>query len=131
MALLAARSDQMAEINITPLVDVMLVLLVIFMIAAPALTQSIPLDLPRPGPVSDVQPRALELVITAGDEYVLAGESLSPAALESRLRGEVAAGGPPLKLEVVSERDAEYQAVARAIAAARNAGAENLESSVR
>lgn len=131
MALLAARSDQMAEINITPLVDVMLVLLVIFMIAAPALTQSIPLDLPRPGPVSDVQPRALELVITAGDEYVLAGESLSPAALESRLRGEVAAGGPPLKLEVVSERDAEYQAVARAIAAARNAGAENLEFSVR
>lgn len=131
MALLAARSDQMAEINITPLVDVMLVLLVIFMIAAPALTQSIPLDLPRPGPVSDVQPRALELVITAGDEYVLAGESLSPAALESRLRGEVAVGGPPLKLEVVSERDAEYQTVARAIAAARNAGAENLEFSVR
>lgn len=73
----------------------------------------------------------MELVVTAGDEYVLAGESLSPVALESRLRSEVSAGGQPLKLEVVSERDAEYQTVARAIAAARNAGAENLEFSVR
>ena len=131
MALLAARSDQMAEINITPLVDVMLVLLVIFMIAAPALTRSIPLDLPRPGPVSIAEPRALALLITAGDEYVLGGESLSLPQLESRLRSEVAASDRPLKLEVATERDTEYQTVARAIATARNAGAVNLEFSVR
>lgn len=131
MALLAARSDQMAEINITPLVDVMLVLLVIFMIAAPVLTRSIPLDLPYRSDGQPIETRHLELLITAGDEYVLAGESLSPTQLEARLRGEVSAGGPPLKLDVVTERDTEYQTVARAIAAARNAGADHLEFSVR
>lgn len=131
MAMLAARSDQMAEINITPLVDVMLVLLVIFMIAAPALTRSIPLDLPQVNKQTAAEPRQMELVITAGEEYILAGEALSLPQLESRLRGEVSAGGQPLKLDVVTERETEYQAVARAIATARNAGADNLEFSVR
>lgn len=131
MALLVERSDQMAEMNITPLVDVMLVLLVIFMIAAPALTRSIPLDLPYRSDARPIETRQLDLVITAGDEYRLAGESLSLAQLETRLRNEVSGGGAPLKLEVTTERDAEYQTVARAVAAARNAGADNLEFSVR
>ncbi|MFT3807910.1 ExbD/TolR family protein [Arenimonas sp.] len=131
MALLAARSDQMAEINITPLVDVMLVLLVIFMIAAPTLTHSVPLDLPQKGPRPPVEARTLELVVTAGDEYVLAGEAMSPAQLESRLHAELSATEQPLKLAVITERDTEYQTVARAVAAARNAGADNLEFSVR
>lgn len=131
MALLAARSDQMADINITPLVDVMLVLLVIFMIAAPVLTRSIPLDLPYRSDGKPIETRPLELRITAGDEYILAGESLSLPQLESRLRSEVAASDRPLKLEVATERDTEYQTVARAIATARNAGAVNLEFSVR
>jgi biopolymer transport protein ExbD len=55
----------MADINTTPLVDVMLVLLVIFMIALPTLSQRLPLDLPQPGPRSDTHP--LKLLIEAGD----------------------------------------------------------------
>ena len=48
-----SRQDVLASINITPLVDVMLVLLVIFMITAPALTRTIELDLPQPAPNQD------------------------------------------------------------------------------
>ena len=44
------RQDAISEMNITPLVDVMLVMLVIFMIAAPVFSQAIPLNLPHTGP---------------------------------------------------------------------------------
>src|SRR6476661_5550008 len=58
---------RVAEINITPLVDVMLVLLVIFMVAAPIVTHRIPLDLPQPAPTSTVKPVEIDLHIdTAG-----------------------------------------------------------------
>ena len=126
MSLLAARSDQMAEMNITPLVDVMLVLLVIFMIAAPALTRDIGLDLPRDSP-SHTPTRDLRLQITAGDQYLLDGEALSLGQLEARLRdSQSAISAQPLKLELVADADSEYQSVARAMAAARNAGVANL-----
>ena len=126
MSLLAARSDQMAEMNITPLVDVMLVLLVIFMIAAPALTRDIGLDLPRDSP-SHTPTRDLRLQITAGDQYLRDGEALSLGQLEARLRdSQSAISAQPLKLELVADADSEYQSVARAMAAARNAGVANL-----
>ena len=126
MSLLAARSDQMAEMNITPLVDVMLVLLVIFMIAAPALTRDIGLDLPRDS-LSHTPTRDLHLQITAGDQYLLDGEALSLAQLEARLReSQSAISAQPLKLELVAEADSEYQSVARAMAVARNVGVTNI-----
>jgi biopolymer transport protein ExbD len=126
MSLLAVRSDQLAEMNITPLVDVMLVLLVIFMIAAPALTRDIALDSPRDS-IRHASTRDLRLHVTAGDQYLLDGEALSLAQLETRLReSQGATAAPPLKLELAAEPDSEYQSVARTLAAARNAGVAHI-----
>ena len=64
--------DQNADINVTPFVDVMLVLLIIFMVAAPMATQSLKLDLPPPQPLKDPHPKPLILVqiVDNGDVYV-------------------------------------------------------------
>lgn len=113
----------MADINITPLVDVMLVLLVIFMIALPTLSQRLPLDLPQPGPRSDVQPA--HLAIEAGDIYSLDGVAMSRAELGEKLAGLVVNGRASV-LEVQASPEAEYETVALGVATARNAGIESV-----
>jgi biopolymer transport protein TolR len=74
----------MSEINVTPMVDVMLVLLVIFMVAAPLLTVGVPIDLPKTSAAQVTQPQQ-PLVVSinaAGDTYIgdkpAAGDDLKP-----------------------------------------------------
>ena len=110
---------QMAEINITPLVDVMLVLLVIFMIALPAVTGRVPFDLPQVGPPSEVKP--LQLAIGAGDLYTLDGIALSRAGLRENLAAFAARTNAPI-LEVRVDPEAEYDSVVQGMAIAHNAG---------
>src|SRR5690242_17662883 len=88
----AARFEQptLAEINITPLVDVMLVLLVIFMIAAPVMAHKITVDLPQactdcPKPP---KPELITLTVAADGSYYWNGEPLLGAALAPQLRIE-------------------------------------------
>ena len=114
----------MAEINIIPLADVMLVLLIIFMIASPALTRRIVVDMPGPAPV-DVDrepPPPIRLRIdAAGDAYW--NDSPTPlSALQAMMAGEVQRDprNPP-RLEIDANGDADYQAVTRVLAAAHNA----------
>ena len=125
MAFAAVRSDTMAEINITPLVDVMLVLLVIFMIAAPALTRSLSLQLPQASPPTPDRPETALLEVQAGDVYALDGVVLSPRDLRQALaqwqRGNA---DPVLKLRTAP--DADYQSFVTALATARRAGVDNI-----
>lgn len=58
------HSEEIAEINMIPLIDVMLVLLVIFMLAAPILTRKIPVDLPQAGAQSDTAKRSTVIEVT-------------------------------------------------------------------
>lgn len=114
----------MAEINIIPLADVMLVLLIIFMIASPALTRRIVVDMPGPEPVIDrpQPPPPIRLRIgAAGDAYW--NDSPTPlSALQAMMAGEVQRDprNPP-RLEIDASGDADYQAVTRVLAAAHNA----------
>jgi biopolymer transport protein ExbD len=65
--------EQNADINVTPFVDVMLVLLIIFMVAAPLATQSLKIDLPPPNPNNREQPKypvVLVQILDSGDVYV-------------------------------------------------------------
>ncbi len=82
------RSKPMAEINVTPFVDVMLVLLIIFMVAAPLLTVGVPVDLPKtaatPLPSEDEAP--LTLAITAAGVLVLQKTEIARDQLIPRLR---------------------------------------------
>jgi biopolymer transport protein ExbD len=127
MAFAAARpeSDTMADMNITPLVDVMLVLLIIFMVTAPLLDLRIPMTLP--GPTKDAPPPAETrlLQVERGDLFRLDGVALTPRELEQHLADwRLARPEGVLKLDV--DADADYQSAATAMATARRAGVENI-----
>lgn len=109
---------EMAEMNITPLVDVMLVLLVIFMIASPMISQTLDVRLPQAGPVPPgPPPERLRLQVTAAGEYLLRGQPLETAALPAALAQEAARRPQPI-LEIAANADADYQAMASALAEA-------------
>ncbi len=80
-------ASPMSEINMTPLIDVMLVLLVIFMLTAPLLTSSLKLDLPKTEgtQAQDPNPQALKLTLTAAGELLWNDEPMSLDGLRARL----------------------------------------------
>jgi biopolymer transport protein TolR len=111
----------MIEINMTPLVDVMLVLLVVFMVAAPLLATGVPLKLPQSkAAATPIETKPLVLSITVeGKKYL--GETELGADLANALKSEprIAQGEP---LYVRADREVPYGIVARAIADVREAG---------
>lgn len=114
----------MAEINVTPLVDVMLVLLIVFMITMPVLTHSIPLQLPTTAAKDDVQVKEpMRLAISANGDYVLnlASEPTSLGELEAALK-KAAQENPDTVLAIAADKNVVYDHVAHALAAARDAG---------
>lgn len=113
----------MAEINTTPLVDVMLVLLVIFIITAPLLTHAVRLDLPQAkSPVSAEKPDTITLSIDAKEQVFWNNERLADdAALQTRLQ-EAAARTPPPDLHLRADQQVAYRRVAQVLAAAQQAG---------
>lgn len=122
------RQDAISEMNITPLVDVMLVMLVIFMIAAPAFSQPIPLMLGgvARGDQRDPMP-PLELRIDATGELFLGDRLLPVSALGSVLSAErERAGDQPPVLRIDAHGNADYQQVARVLATAQNAGLDHI-----
>jgi biopolymer transport protein ExbD/biopolymer transport protein TolR len=126
MAFIQAAGDRsIAEMNITPLVDVMLVLLVIFMVTAPALTHPLGWQLPQPGPELPKPPTTLNLQVQSADTLALDGVALSRRELATQLAA-AAAREPGLVVKVEVDPTAEYSAAVSAMATARNAGIENI-----
>lgn len=126
MAFAQSRSaqGQMADMNITPLVDVMLVLLVIFMVTAPSLTRTLTLNLPQRAPVDIDPPPPIQLRIDAAGTVYADGQAVDRPALAALLRDAVAgnADAPLPLVEIAADASADYQTVAQTAAAARNAG---------
>jgi biopolymer transport protein ExbD len=121
----AARGDRsIAQINITPLVDVLLVLLVIFMVTAPTLTQTLDMRLPR-STGTDAPPARLTLRVHSSGEFELGGRRLTAGQLDGALLA-VAQQSPATLLELDTGAEAEYQGFARALGAARASGLENI-----
>ena len=127
MAFAAARSSQdtMAEMNITPLVDVMLVLLVIFMVTAPLMEHRTPLGLTQPSPLRLEPLPQVALHVEAGDLFRVDGQAVAGPALEQAL-AERLAREPGLVLKVQVSPEADYQSAATALAAANRAGVANV-----
>jgi biopolymer transport protein ExbD len=119
--------EPLAEINTTPMVDVMLVLLVIFIVTAPLLTPAIRLDLPRAeGLTQGTVPVAVQLSLDARGQVYWDGEALdSDDALAKRMT-EAAAQNPPPALQVRADRDVRYERLAVVLASAQNAGLSRL-----
>lgn len=89
------RRMPMAEINVTPLVDVMLVLLIIFMVTAPLLTAAVPLELPesRANPVSQTQQEPVTISMDAEGRIFIGEDEVDSATLPDRL-ADIASPGP-------------------------------------
>ena len=112
----------MAEMNVVPLVDVMLVLLVIFIVTAPLLTHSVKIDLPKASSTPNVtKPEHIEFGIRPGDELFWNGERIAAAELEARF-ATVAQRQPQPELHIRADRDARYESVAQVMGAAARAG---------
>ena len=93
------RRAPMAEINVTPLVDVMLVLLIIFMVTAPLLTSAIPIELPDSrASAMEQEPEQITVSIDAAGAVFLDDEPVALEALSDRLAGlpRDVSGKPPL-----------------------------------
>ncbi|MCC6504774.1 MAG: biopolymer transporter ExbD [Aquimonas sp.] len=114
----------MADINVTPLVDVMLVLLIIFMVTAPMLSYEIQIDLPQPSPPPDEPPpdppAPIRLRIDASGSLFWDNAPLPNAALTPSLMVESSRDPQPL-LEIEASQDVQYQVVADVLAKAKNA----------
>ncbi|ANB19796.1 ExbD/TolR family protein [Dokdonella koreensis] len=120
------RVDPQAEINITPLIDVMLALLVIFMIAAPVVTRQITLPLAGSDTPAQTDPAVLKLSIMDTGEWYLDGIAVSRASLAERLQRTVQAAAEAPVLEVRAQAAAAYDDVANALAIARSSGMTHL-----
>jgi biopolymer transport protein ExbD len=116
----------MAEINMIPLIDVMLVLLVIFIITAPLLTHSVKIDLPRASNQPNIaRPEHVDISIDASGQAFWNGEPLSRSELDARF---TAAGrrNPQPELHIRADRATQYQNVAEVMAAAARAGVSRI-----
>ena len=123
MAFTSQSAGPMADINVTPLVDVMLVLLIIFMITAPVLAHKVEIDLPQATTVQSQEkpPPPIDLQIKATGEMYWNNEPMISAALEPQLRIE-ARKEPQPELQVDADRNTQYQIVATVLATAKNVG---------
>ena len=127
MAFAAARpeSDTMADMNITPLVDVMLVLLIIFMVTAPLLDYRLDLRLPQSTPETPPPGVELTLSVEPGDLFSLDGVALGPVQVEAAL-AQWQRDQPEGVLKIVVNPEADYQSAATAMATAQRAGVVNF-----
>ena len=110
-----------AAINITPLVDVLLVLLVIFMVTAPVLARSLDVRLPQSVDQEQKPAPQLHLRVDAAGGYWLEDAAVDRGALVGTLRAATA-HDPDLQLVLGSDDDGDYQGFVAALSAAREAG---------
>jgi biopolymer transport protein ExbD len=118
----------MSDINVTPMVDVMLVLLVIFILSAPMFTSAVKLDLPKAqAPTSQQQPEAatVTLAIDGKGKIFWNNEPLEREALEARLV-DAARQDPQPELQLRADKDTRYEVVAQVMAAAQTNGLTKL-----
>jgi biopolymer transport protein ExbD len=112
----------MAEINVIPLVDIMLVLLVIFIITAPLLTHAVKIDLPQAtSAATATQADVVQLSIDAAGQFYWDGERLDREALLQRF-GVAAQQTPTPELHLHADRDTRYEVIAEVMSEAGKLG---------
>jgi biopolymer transport protein TolR len=118
----SAGNDAISQINVTPLVDVMLVLLIIFMVTAPILQQGVSVDLPKvtAGPLTGVEEQLVVNVAKDGQVF-LNDTAMTPAELSAKLAA-IAAARPDRQLYVRADQAVSYGQVMQVMGAVRDAG---------
>ncbi len=114
--------EVMNEINMTPFVDVMLVLLIIFIITVPVMKHAVNIDLPRAtNQPQDAKPQTIRLSVDAQGAYYWNEARVEEATLPALLQAE-AAKTPQPELHIRGDKDVRYEKVAQAMASAQQAG---------
>jgi biopolymer transport protein TolR len=117
-----AGPQPMSEINMTPLIDVMLVLLVIFMITAPLMTSSLKLDLPKTdAAVPSDAPQFIAVALDPQGRYFFGEELLDLAALTARVT-DAARKNPQMEVQLRADKSVAYGRVAELIGMVQKAG---------
>jgi biopolymer transport protein ExbD len=112
----------MSDINVVPLVDVMLVLLVIFIITAPLLTNAVKIDLPKASSSPNItKPEHIEFGIRENGDLFWNGEKVTLDQLPARFAA-AAKTQPQPELHIRADRHAEYEPVAKVMSLAAQAG---------
>ena len=115
-------SQPMAEINMVPLIDVVLVLLVIFIVTAPLLTNAVKLDLPKATSTADIQkPEKVEFAIDASGSLFWNGERISREDAVTRFT-EAGTKRPQPEIYLRADQGVAYRYVAEMLADASKAG---------
>ncbi|TVP83750.1 MAG: biopolymer transporter ExbD [Thioalkalivibrio sp.] len=123
---LGDTNEPMSDMNVIPLVDVMLVLLVIFIVTAPVITHSVQLELPRASSApSEETVDSVTLALDGAGQLHWDNAPIDEAALLGRLQDAVAAN-PELAVYLRADRDTRYEILARVMADARRAGVARL-----
>ncbi len=116
----------MADINVTPMVDVMLVLLVIFIIAAPMFTHAIKLDLPQAqAGAAQQQAASVSLAIDAKGKIFWNNEAVDAKGLDAKL-AQSSKLAPQPELQLRADKETRYETVAQVMAAAQASGLTKL-----
>jgi len=116
------HTQPMSEINTTPLVDVMLVLLVIFIITAPLLTHAVKIDLPQATsqPLEE-KPEVIDLAVDVDGKLFWNDSEIQVADLSARMADEAAKQQQP-ELQIRADKNTRYQVLAEVLAKAQTAG---------
>lgn len=128
----ASRRKPMSEINVVPYIDVMLVLLVIFMVTAPLMTQGIKVDLPEassgPLEVDDDEPMLVVSVKADGSYYINLGDEEESVALSKigEMASKVIAANPDIKVLVEGDKHLPYGVIVSLMNTLQGAGAASV-----
>ncbi len=122
----AYAATPLADINVTPLIDVLLVLLMVFMLAAPILAHRVVLDLPQAAPPkSPTPPRMVKLLLRADGSLTYDDTPLPAIALDPQLRADLHQD-PDLLVNVDADPAAHYEDYARTIATMKTVGVHSI-----
>ena len=120
------QQSMMSDINVTPMVDVMLVLLIIFILTAPMFTHAVKLDLPRASAQpTQALPGSVTIAIDGAGAVYWNDELVNTAQLEARM-ASAATRLPQPELQLRADKNTRYEAVAQVMAAAQQRGLTRL-----
>ena len=120
------EGGEMSEINVTPLVDVMLVLLVVFIVTAPLLTQVVKVKLPKTEQTEPTPDKHIAiLAVTATGEAMLDDKAIPLVNLEAELKA-LQERDPDISVQLQADRAAVFESVAKVMASAQRSGVGKL-----
>ena len=120
------NDEMLSEINMIPLIDVMLVLLIVFIITVPVMKHAVNVDLPKASNErSQDKPETIRLSVDASGSYFWNAERVEDAELFNRL-AQAGAQSPQPELHIRGDKAVRYERVAQAMAAAQRAGVRKI-----